>query len=154
MDRLSTALSIDLTKERAAVYWDALCDLPLDAVVSACQFASRHWKPTPEERKPFPVPATLREYAQQYQRERVQQAAEEARKLLPQWGSTDDEVGLAAIRKVLDTLGEDMRMLHPVYQSPSLDNPEKRREELREQVRLIQQQAHNIANGKEQRDGE
>lgn len=137
MKMLSTALSIELTSDRLAAYWDALCDLPIAAVTCACQHAARHWKPTLEERKPFPVPAILREYAEQYRTEQLQQAAADAKALLPQWSSTPDEVGLAAIRKVLDMLGDHMTMTHPVYQAPSLDDPEKRRAELLEQARLI-----------------
>lgn len=140
MKTLSTALSIELTTDRLAVYWDALCDLPIEWVTWACQYATRHWHPTPQEWR-FPIPATLRDYARHYREEQMRQTAAAARAMLPQWSSTPDEEGLAAIRNILTKLGDNMEMTHPVYQAPSTDDPDKRRAELLEQARLILRQS-------------
>ena len=137
MDRLSMALSTALSEDLAAVFWDALCDLPIEAVEYACQYAARHWEPREYETLRFPRPSTLREYARYYRQLQIQQAVEEAKSLLPQWTETPDHVGLDAIRKVLKALGDEMELKHPVYQHPSLDDPEKRRAELLEQARWI-----------------
>lgn len=136
MKRLSTALSTELSEDRLAVYWDALCDLSIDGVTFACQHAARYWRPSQEERR-FPFPATLRDYTKLYREQQVFQAAEQARQLLPTWSESPDEAGMQAIRKVLDMLGDGMDMKHPVYQEPSTDDPEKRRAELMAQARQI-----------------
>ena len=140
MSRLLTALSITLTAERVAVYWDALCDLPLTSIAAACQHAARHWQPSAEERT-FPRPATLRQYAREYKLGQLEQAAQQARAHLPQWSTTPDEQGVKALRDILTMLGDGMEMKHPVYQEPSTDDPEKRRAELIEQARQIVTQA-------------
>jgi hypothetical protein len=134
MTRLSMALTTELTAEHVAVFWDALCDLPITSVTFACQHAARHWRPTEQERYRFPLPVTLREYAQQY-RERTRQAQQrEDQRQLPQRTATTDEEGIRALRQILHKLGDHMEMTHPVYQAPSVENPDKRREELLEQV--------------------
>jgi len=115
---------------RFETYWRALRDLPVDAVQWGCAEAIK-------EEPHFPVPLTLRQYAKQYRDDRLQQAAHAAAKLLPQWTTTPDEVGLAAIRDVLSMLGDSMEMKHPVYQEPSMDDPEKRRAELLAQAQQI-----------------
>jgi hypothetical protein len=149
MTRLSTALSIESTDERVAVYWDALCDLPLAAVVFACQHATRYWRPTPEERKPFPLPATLRDYAGQYRQEQRQQEAAQARQHLPQWSSTPDAIGVQAIRTILQLLDKQTDMDRvvpraeasgdPLHYEPTVD-PDEAKARLREQFRLLRDQ--------------
>jgi hypothetical protein len=121
MDRLSTALNIEPTSKRGAVYWDALCDLAIEPVVFACQHAARYWRPTAEERL-FPVPLTLREYAKLYYEERRRLAAQQAQKAgssgggwLPQWSTTPDQEGLMAIREVLEMLEKKAAMAGPAW---------------------------------------
>lgn len=144
MEKLSTVLSIDLTTERCAAYFDALCDLRLEDVLYACQHAARYWRSTAQEWR-FPVPLTLREYAALARDQRLQQQQAQARAeaqqaertMVAQWSETPDEVGLAAIRGILRTLGDGMEMVHPAYQEPSQEDPEQRKELLRQQVRSM-----------------
>lgn len=131
---LSTTFRIELTELRMRTYWDALNDLSLAALTWAA-------KETVKQEPHFPVPLTVREYAKQYREAQVQRAAQEARALLPTWSSTPDAEGLAAIRKILTMLGDSVEMIHPVYQAPSTDDPDKRRAELIEQARFIMRQA-------------
>jgi len=130
----------ELTDERVASYWDALCDLRIDAIVHASQQAARHWRPSRDERW-LPLAVTLREYAEAYRAEKLQQTAAKARRqaehLLPQRTDTMDADALAALRAIRETLGEAMEMTHPVYREPSLDDPAKRREALLEQARWV-----------------
>jgi hypothetical protein len=121
MDRLSTALSIEPTSKRTAVYWDALCDLAIEPVIYACQHAARYWRPTSEERL-FPVPLTLREYAKLYYEEQRRLATQQAQAagaggegLLPQWSTTPDHEGLMAIREVLEMLEKKAAMAGPAW---------------------------------------
>lgn len=111
MERLLTALSsIELTIEKNAAYWDALCDLPIEAVEYACQHAARHFQPTPYER--VPVPGTLREYVRQWRYEQAQQAGTQVRKdavgLLPARTEATEAEGLAYIHDILAKLERTM----------------------------------------------
>jgi len=128
-----------LSDEQPAVFWDALCDLPIEAVEFACQHAARHWEPREFEHLRFPRPATLREYARHYRQLQSQQAVEDARALLPQWTETPDHVGLEAIHKVLQVLGDEMEMTpkHPVYARPSDEDQNARRAKLWDELCTI-----------------
>jgi len=57
--KLASALSVEITPEKAEVYWEDLRDLPDDLFVVACARARREWD------KPFALPpiATLLAYA-------------------------------------------------------------------------------------------
>lgn len=132
MQRLSMAFNTELSELRLATYWDALHDLPVEAVAWACQHAVKHLEK-------FPPPVFLRQYVGQYREEKLRRAEEEAEKLLPQWSSTPDEVGVAAIRDVLRMLGDGMAMpTHPAYAAPSEESPEERKARLLEQALKIE----------------
>lgn len=128
MTRLSMALTMsELTIEKSAAYWDALCDLPFDDVAFACQHAARHFQPRPSE--PFPVPSTLRQYAALARDKRIEQAmaqarAEEARQLAQHTEPTLHE-GLTAIRSIARLLEEKMAM--DKAQPAPLDEAERER---------------------------
>jgi hypothetical protein len=100
MARLSTASGGELTTERLAVYWDALCDLSIESVEQACNHAARYWRPSKEEGwKAFPLPSTLREYAAEY---RLQQRDEQASARLAQ--REDDGEDIAVIHALVEDL--------------------------------------------------
>lgn len=124
MQRLSTALSTELTDLLLETYWDALVRMPIEAVEWACHNAVAQFIPT--YREPFPVPARLREFAQMWQEEKASQQTMQERRQLAQWSQTTDEVGRAAIQHILHMLGESMDVdkRHPVYRQPLPDKPE------------------------------
>lgn len=130
MQRLSVTFNIALSELRLETYWDALQDLPMDALDWACRHVVKY-------AEKFPTPSLLREYVSQYRQDQAHRAADAAAQRLPQWSSTPDEVGVQAIRHILQALGEHMAMTHPAYQQPSTQDPEARKAEIREQVRLI-----------------
>ena len=57
--KLASAFSVEITPDKAEVYWEDLCDLPDDIFAVACTRARREWD------KPFALPpiATLLRYA-------------------------------------------------------------------------------------------
>jgi hypothetical protein len=135
MTRLSTALNtIELTTERLAVYWDALCDLRIDGVVYACGHLARHWEPEYKER--FPVPATIRRYVHSYREEQQQLTAAKARALLPAQTETTDEEALATIRDIIAMLDEKMDMRN-VKRDSAATRLDARRVELLAQAQMI-----------------
>ena len=127
MQVLSTAFNTELTELRLETYWGSLASFPIEAVQFACAEAVK------SEVK-FPVPYTLRTYATHYRDAALHRAGIEVEKQLPQWSERPDDVGMQAIHTILRMLGDHMEMAHPVYQQPSMDDPEKRRRELLEQA--------------------
>jgi hypothetical protein len=134
MTRLSTALNTtELTTERLAVYWDALCDLRIDGVVYACGHLARHWEPEYKER--FPVPGTIRRYVQSYREEQQQLASAHVRALLPA-AAVPDEEALANIRDIITMLDEKMDMRY-AQRASAAARLEERKTELLTQAQQI-----------------
>lgn len=158
MEQLSTALNITPTAERAAAYWDALCDLRLEDVLFACKHAARHWRPKKRERV-FPLPARLRAYALENRDARVQltrtqthaRPRADERHQLPERTETVDELGLQAIHTILAMLEKNMDMARVVPKTrptgsddvlayrPS-EPADAARDRLRDQFRRLEQE--------------
>jgi hypothetical protein len=138
MTRLSTALNtVELTTERLAVYWDALCDLRIDGVVYACEHLARHFVPDYKER--FPVPATIREQAYIYRKEQQElaQAQElQARAFLPVAVAPDAEA-LATIRDIITMLDEKMDMQNAKKASAAAQREERKAELLAQAQEIL-----------------